>query len=137
MPDDPRHPATGANDAKGAAAMAGKFALPRSHRLRGRAEFSAVFDARVRASAGPLTVYARPNETSHPRLGITIGRKVGTAPRRNRIKRMLRESFRLLQHDLPAAHDLVVVVRPHEPLQLEQYQQLLRELARRVHAKRR
>jgi ribonuclease P protein component len=135
MPDDARHPSTGANEAKGAAAMAGKFALPRSHRLAGRAEFAAVFDARVRASAGPLTVYARPNELGHPRLGITIGRKVGTAPRRNRIKRMLRESFRLLQHDLPAGDDLVIVVRPHDPLELEQYQHLLRDMAGRAHAK--
>jgi ribonuclease P protein component len=110
------------------------YTFPRSHRLRAPEAFAAVFDARVRASAGPLTLYALPNSLGHPRLGISIGRKAGIAVRRNRIKRLLRESFRLSQHDLPP-YDLVVVVRPHEPLALRQYQDLLRNLVRRVQSK--
>ena len=35
---------------------------------------------------------------------------------RNRIRRLIRESFRLLQHDLPRGYDFVVTLRPHEPL---------------------
>jgi ribonuclease P protein component len=70
---------------------------------------------------------------THPRLGISIGRKVGSAVVRNRIKRLLREAFRLMQHDLPCGYDLVVVVRPHQPVGLADYQRLLLNMALRLH----
>ena len=111
------------------------YTFPKSHRLGGKLEFAAVFDAKVRESRGPLTAYARPNDLGHPRLGITISRKVGTAVRRNRIKRLLRESLRLMQHDLPAGYDLVVVVRPHAPLILAEYQKLMSSLAVKLHGR--
>lgn len=98
--------------------------FPRSHRLSGRNAFARVFDGRVRTSRGPLTIYAVSNELAHPRLGISIGRKVGTAVRRNRIKRLLREAFRLSQHELPP-FDWVIVVRPHEPMALPEYQKFI------------
>ncbi len=109
------------------------YSYPTSHRLSGRLQFAAVFDAKVRESRGPLSAYALPNNLDHPRLGISIGRRVGTAPKRNRIKRLLRESFRLMQHDLPAGYDLVIIVRPHAPLMLADYQRLMSALAVKLH----
>ena len=109
-------------------------AFPRTRRLGGKVAFARVFDARVREHRGPLTVYAAPNALPHPRIGISISRKVGIAPKRNRIKRLLREAFRLSQSDLPAGYDLVVVVRPHETLALADYQKLLIAMATRLHA---
>ncbi|HZN69115.1 MAG TPA: ribonuclease P protein component [Tepidisphaeraceae bacterium] len=110
-----------------------RHTFPKSRRMRLPAEFSAVYEARVRESRGPLTVYARPNDLPHPRLGLSVSRKVGTAVRRNRIKRLVRESFRLLQHDLPQGYDLLVVVRPHEPLLLADYQKLLSAMLVKLH----
>ena len=110
-----------------------RHTLPKSRHLRLPSEFSAVYEARVRESRGPLTVYALPNELGHPRLGMSVNRKVGTAVRRNRIRRLIRESFRLLQHDLPQGYDLVVVVRPHEPLILAEYQKMLSALVVKLH----
>jgi ribonuclease P protein component len=112
-----------------------RYTYPKSHRLAGRPAFSAVFDGRVRESRGPMTVYGLPNELGHARLGISISRKVGTAPRRNRIKRLLREAFRLMQFDLPRGYDLVVVVRPHEPLALADYQKALAGAVVKLHRK--
>lgn len=114
--------------------MARAYAFPRSHRLCSRAEFSAVFDAKVRESRGPVMVYCRPNALDHPRLGLSTSRKVGTAVRRNRIRRLLREAFRHLQHDLPAGYDIVIVVRAHDPLQLAEYQRLLSVIMMKLHA---
>jgi ribonuclease P protein component len=110
-----------------------RHAYPKSHRLGGRVRFGAVFDAKVRETRGPLNVYALPNDLGHARLGISIGRRAGTAPVRNRIKRLLRESFRLIQHDLPRGYDFVIVVRPHAPLMLADYQRLMSALAVKLH----
>jgi ribonuclease P protein component len=107
---------------------------PRNHRLKGKQTFAGVYDARVRETSGPVTIYAKPNGLPHPRLGLSISRRVGTAPRRNRIKRLLRETFRLMQHDFPRGYDWIIVARPHEPLPLAEYQKILAALMRKLHA---
>jgi ribonuclease P protein component len=107
---------------------------PKSHRLGGRLQFAAVFDAKVKESRGPLTIYSLPSELGHSRLGISISRRVGTAVRRNRIKRLLREAFRLNQSDMARGYDLVIVVRPHETLPLADYEKLLTALVQRSDA---
>lgn len=108
--------------------MRKRMGLPRSRRITRRRDFTAVFAARRRALVGPLMVHGAPNGTQQCRLGLAVGRKVGNAPRRNRIKRLLREAFRHLQHDLPPGWDLVIVVRAHdEDATAAHYTQLLRK----------
>jgi ribonuclease P protein component len=102
--------------------------FPRSHRLSGKLLFSAVYDAKVKFSRGPLVVYSLPNTLGHLRMGISISRRVGSAPKRNRIKRLLREAFRENKNDYPRGCDLVIVVRPHDLLSLGDYQKMLIQL---------
>jgi len=45
------------------------------------------------------------------RLGVTVGRKVGNAVERNRVKRRVREFFRLHRNELQPAHDLLIIAR--------------------------
>jgi ribonuclease P protein component len=110
-----------------------RHTLPKKIQLRSKTDYDAVFDARTRDSRGPLTTYSRPNGLPHQRFGMSVGRKVGSAVRRNRIRRLLRESYRLLQYDLPAGYDWVVVVRPHAPLALAEYQRLLSGMFVKLH----
>ena len=104
----------------------------RRQRLQGGRAFDAVYDARARKHAGPLAVLSRPNDLDYARLGLSVGRRVGPATQRNRIKRRIREAFRLDQHDLPAGYDYVIVVRPHDPAPLADYRQWLADAAEQL-----
>jgi ribonuclease P protein component len=107
--------------------------FPRQHRLGGKLAFAAVYAAGVKQSRGPLVAYSKPNQLPYCRWGLSVSRRVGTAVRRNRIKRMLRESIRLLRKDLPKGYDCVLVVRPHDPMSLAEYQKLLTALIVKSH----
>jgi len=58
-----------------------------------------------------ISVRALPNGLAHPRLGLCVGKRHGGAVRRNRIKRLLREAYRLNRGALAVPCDLAVVPR--------------------------
>lgn len=85
--------------------------FPRELRLLTPSQFSRIFDHPVKAVSDHFTLLAKTNDLTHPRLGLTIAKKKEkTAVGRNRIKRIIRESFRLNQHNLPNI-DIVVLAR--------------------------
>jgi len=55
-------------------------------------------------------IYA-PNDLGITRLGITVSKKIGNAVKRNRIKRVIRELFRLNKNRFPVGYDIVIVAR--------------------------
>jgi ribonuclease P protein component len=124
-----------------------RLTLPRSHRLAHDLEYKAVYDAKVRKAGGPLAITLMPNARPHHRLGLSVGRSVGTAIARTRCKRLIREAFRLVQHDLPKhtpqanpttneqqapqGFDIIVQVRSADLGELVHLQTLLRTLVER------
>lgn len=106
--------------------------FPRTHRLTTPAQFQAVRERGTVKYAGPLRVAGLANGLAHPRLGLAVSRRFGNAVHRNRVKRRLREAFRLLQHDLPAGFDFVVNVKHHAIGPLGDYQHWLAEAAQRI-----
>jgi ribonuclease P protein component len=109
------------------------FRFGPSARLTHRREFARVREGRARVDLGPLSVFAIPNPLDRSRLGMSIGRRLGGAVRRNRLKRHLRESFRLERSAFPAAYDVLVTARPHAELPLDGYRAILVEAIRRLH----
>ena len=101
-------------------------------RLRNRSGFEAVYASRRSRRVGPLLVFVRRGGGGiGPRFGVSLPKRVGNAVMRNRIRRCLREAFRLQQGEWPGGADVVVNVRPHHPLGTQDYAALLRE-ARQV-----
>ncbi len=87
----------------------GHFA--RHQRLLKPAEFKHVFARPVRFSNHTMTLLARENKLNHARLGLAISKKqLRRAVDRNRVKRLIRESFRQHQQQLDGL-DCVVMVR--------------------------
>ena len=81
-------------------------------RLLKPADYSRVFEKAIRSSDRLLTILAASNDLGYPRLGLAISKKnAKRAVDRNRIKRVIRESFRLRQLELPAA-DFVIMAKP-------------------------
>ena len=104
------------------------YSFPKRLRLLSPPDFERVFAARRSATDGLVTVYGLPNEHGHPRLGLVASRRLGNAAVRNRWKRLLREAFRLSQHELPPL-DLVCIPRAGREPELAALQKSLMKLA--------
>jgi len=88
---------------------------PKRRRLSRSAEFERVYRQGRSKGNRYLVLYAFPREEDGdegPRLGLSVGRRVGGAVERTRVKRVLREAFWDEARRLPAGSDYVVVARP-------------------------
>ena len=95
--------------------------------------YKTVFQQAHRAGSPHLTILARSNELDHPRLGLAVPKKqIKTAVDRNRFKRVVRESFRLKQHQLPACDFVVIAKKSANELSNEELFTLLDKLWHRL-----
>ena len=87
-----------------------RLTLPKNRRLVSNRQFKAVLDRRRRVGDSLLTLWVAENRCSHARLGVSVGKSCGNAVVRNRLKRLLREAFRLSQEQIPAGFDYVLMI---------------------------
>jgi len=87
-------------------------AFPKEFRLLRRAQFKRVYDEGQRRSASLCTIFYLSNGLPQTRLGITAPVRLGNAVFRNRLKRRLREVFRLNRLSIPGGWDVILNPRP-------------------------
>ncbi|MCD6319052.1 MAG: ribonuclease P protein component [Candidatus Desulfofervidaceae bacterium] len=87
------------------------FGFSKWERIRKKKEFLEITRIGQRRQTGHFIIYLKPNLEGHLRLGMTVSRQVGNAVKRNRVKRLLREFFRLHKKQLPARHDILIIAK--------------------------
>jgi ribonuclease P protein component len=107
-----------------------RFGIHKSARIRSGADYEKIYQTRRRASDRVLLLFADVNSLGKTRFGLSVSRKHGGSVVRSRIKRLLREAYRLSQHELPAGLDLILI--PQQPAAehtLDDYRKSLVSLA--------
>ncbi len=85
--------------------------LPKSGLLRKNKSFQAVYRLGKSVANRHLVLYVLPGRGGSRRVGFAAGKRLGVAVVRNRVKRLLREAYRLNQHKLVDGVDLLLVGR--------------------------
>jgi ribonuclease P protein component len=108
----------------------------KNEHLRRPSDFRRVYGRRRSVSDGWLLVYACENGLPHLRVGLSVSRKYGPAVKRNRLRRLYREAFRLTRQEMTTGLDLVLIPRTNEEPSLEELKQslprLVKQLARKL-----
>lgn len=98
------------HDAGSAPSQGSPAGYPREARVRRRAEFTACYERGRRLHTTHFLLFLLPRPDGRARTGMAVSRKVGNAVTRNRVKRLLREFFRLHARALPPG-DMVAVAK--------------------------
>lgn len=88
-----------------------EFSFSKGERLLKPAEFTKVRKSGKRHTTRSFTFYILPNGLDKRRIGLSVSARAGGAVQRNRIKRLLREFFRLSKNSFPASSDILVTVK--------------------------
>lgn len=87
--------------------------MQRANRLRRRSSFDVIYKRGKSYSDANLVLLCLEGKLSRPKVGFVVGKKVGKAVVRNKVKRRLREIFRALIPDVKGYTSYVVVARSH------------------------
>jgi ribonuclease P protein component len=107
----------------------GKYTFPRQERLTRREDFRTVFDCGERRGGSAFICYVARRVGLGRKFGFAVSRKIGGAVVRNRIKRYLREIYRMHRTQLPEDVQVVVVARAESAsLSYDQCRHAIRQL---------
>ena len=113
---------------QGEQGSAGRERFPRSARLLKHSDFERVYKQGKRHFSSHMTVFYLRQNGGGARVGFTVGRVLGGAVQRNRIKRRLREAVRLRRSRLNAAVD--VVITPKKSVLTVEFPVVVEEVSR-------
>ena len=88
-----------------------RFSFKKEDRILKRSEFMELTRSGRKVQNDCFIAFFKPGRLDHSRLGITVTRKVAKAARRNRIKRLIREYFRLNRRHLNQNWDINIVAK--------------------------
>jgi len=109
------------------------YQFNRESRLLTPGHFQAVFNKPTRFGSKHFTLLITPNATENNRIGFAIAKKrVKLAVQRNRIKRIVRESFRLNQHKIPKVDIVIMAKTGIESLENKDIQEQIEKIWQKI-----
>ena len=117
--------------------MARSQGLPRGVRLRAKREISGVYRNGRYHALGVLHAKTIPTDREETRFLVSVKKAIGNAPKRNRIKRLVREAVRRHRGEFSESHDICffLTVKPTEPVSLVAIEREVRKLIGRLSRK--
>lgn len=100
-------------------------ASPKINTIKKNCDFQQIFEKGHSINGRYLVVYFLHNQFEYHRFGFCVGRKLGSAVTRNRIKRLLREAVRLVFRLEKPGWDIILVAR--KPILMARYQDIIRD----------
>jgi ribonuclease P protein component len=88
-----------------------KKTFTKRDRIRNKSDFERLRKSGAKSSDDAFLTVILENDLGYSRLGLAVPKRIGNAVARNRIKRLIREAFRLNRDSLPGSIDLLVVVK--------------------------
>ena len=86
--------------------------FPRKERLRRKKDFSVIFKRNRRVHGDNMSLLVGKSEQSGRRVAFIVSRKIGNSVKRNRVKRLLRESYRSHKHLLDDKIEIIFIAKP-------------------------
>ncbi|HEY4263531.1 MAG TPA: ribonuclease P protein component [Schlesneria sp.] len=102
------------------------------NRIRSGSDFERVYALKCKGADGVLLMFVARNEFNTTRIGLSVSKKHGGAVDRNRLKRWLREAFRLECHQFPKGVDLIAIPLAADRASLDAYRKSLTGLVKRL-----
>lgn len=88
--------------------------MKKTYRVKKETDFQKVIEYRQTVANRNLVLFVKPKEgQAHFRVGLSVGKRIGNAVMRNRVKRKLREGMHQLKPLLPNEYDFVLIARPN------------------------
>lgn len=111
----------------------GRLRFPPWRRLRNSRDFERIYALRQRTGDAHLLIFAALNDRGRTRIGLSVSRKHGNSVVRHRIRRLLREAYRLEQQRVPEGLDLILIPgRDSATTTIEDYRRSLVQLTARL-----
>lgn len=86
--------------------------MKKAYRVKKNSEFQAIIQSgKSFANREFVIYYKEKQDQTHFRVGISVGKKLGNAVTRNRLKRLIREAFRELDHNIVRNVDIIIIAR--------------------------
>ncbi len=96
-------------------------------KIKTNRDFQRIYRKGRYAVSKGLVIYMQPNPLQINRIGITASKKYGKSVQRNRIRRLIRESYHMLQDKIKPGHDFIIVARKADEGK-PGYHQILKEM---------
>jgi ribonuclease P protein component len=107
-------------------AVKGSFRFTKKERIAEPQDFRRVMKLGRRSSSRNFVLFIQVSEKTFHRLGIVVKKEIGSAAFRNRMKRYIREFFRLNKHEIKGSYDIILMIK--KGCSFNRYQEAEKEL---------